>query len=165
VEDLQVELVAYVSVIVAAFGVTGAVLYYVFTLRNQARMRKTDLIMRLFTTYIGKEFQEAEAKVLSLNVEDYAEFKEQYGPYPSEESMHIAIRTVGSFFEAIGILLKRNLIQMDLVTDLFAIGLRWEKLWPIFRGLREQFDEPGLGIYFEYLADAEKKVRKSVVKS
>ncbi len=160
-EDLQVELVAYVSVIVAACGVIGAVVYYVYTLRNQAQMRKTDLIVRLFSTFISKDFQDAEAKVFGLDFQDYAEFKEKFGPYPSEQPIHIAIRTVASFFEALGILLKRNLIQMDLVQDLFSIRLRWEKLWPILRALREEFDESGFFISFEYLYDAEKKYRQS----
>lgn len=151
--------------IVAAFGVTGAVMYYLFILRNQARMRQTDLIMRLYTTFISKEFQEADAKVLSLDVQDYAEFTEKYGPFTDGQPMHIAIRSVASFFEAIGILLKKNLVQNDFIQELFAVHLRWERLWPIIRALREEFAEPELGIFFEYLYNEDIKYRKSKAKT
>lgn len=164
-EDLQVELVAYVSVIVAAFGVMGAVVYYAFILRNQARMRQTDLIMRLYTTFISEEFQKADAKVIGLNVPNYAEFKEKYGPFTDGQPIHIAIRSVASFFETIGILLKRNLVQKDLIQELFAVHLRWERLWPIISELRVVFAEPELGVYFEYLYNEEIKYRKSKAKA
>jgi hypothetical protein len=64
VVNVQVELVAYLSMIVASVGLVGAVIYYVNDHRNQALMRKTDLIMRLYTTFMSKEFQEAEVQVL-----------------------------------------------------------------------------------------------------
>lgn len=162
---MQVELITYVSVIVASVGVIGAVVYYLYTLRNQAQMRKTDLIVRLFSTSISKDFQDAEAKIFDLDVQDYADFKKKFGPYPGKHPIHLAIRTVAGYFEALGILLKRKLIQQDLVRDLFAIRLRWEKLWPIINSLREELDEPGLFIFFEYLYNEEKKYRESMAKT
>ena len=149
--DVQIELVAYMSMIVASIGLVGAVIYYVNDHRNQALMRKTDLIMRLNATFMSKEFQEAEVKVMMLNVKDYAEYKEKYGPYPGEHPMHIAFRQVAAFFEAVGILLKNHLIAINLAYTIFVVQQRWEKLWPIIRDLRKELDFPEYMDNFEYL--------------
>jgi len=158
---MQIELTAYLSVMIASIGITGAVLYYVYALRNQAQMRKTDLIMRLYSMFIAKDIAEADAKVLTLDVQDYHEFKEKYGPYLGEEPTAMAVRTVAAFFEGLGILFKRNLIQIDIVYDLFSIEFRWRRLGPILRGAREELGEPEIGKHFELLYHAEKDFGKS----
>jgi hypothetical protein len=158
---MQIELTAYLSVIIASIGITGAVLYYMYALRNQAQIRKTDLIMRLYAMFIAKDLAEADAKVLALDVQDYHEFKEKYGPYLGEEPTAMAARRVATFFEGVGILLKRNLIQIDLVYDLFAVDQRWRRLGPILPGVREELGEPEMGKHFELLYDAEKEFGKS----
>ena len=154
---MQVELVAYMSMIVASMGLVGAVIYYVNDHRNQAQMRKTDLIMRLYDTFMSKEFQEADVKIITLDVQGYSEYKDKYGPYPGEHPMHIAFRSVAAFFEAIGILLQKRLIDIDLVYEIFFVGQRWEKLWPIIRDLRQELDNPEYMDKFEYLYEETQK--------
>jgi hypothetical protein len=165
VVDVQVELVAYVSMIVASIGLVGAVIYYVNDHRNQAQMRKTDLIMRLYATFMSKEFQEADVKVIALTVQDYAEYKDKYGPYPGEHPMHIAFRSVAAFFEAIGILLQKRLIDIDLVYEIFFVDQRWEKLWPIIRDLRKELANPEYMNKFEYLYEETQNYRRKLAKS
>ena len=160
---MQVELVAYMSMIVASVGLVGAVIYYVNDHRNQAQMRKTDLIMRLYATFMSKEFQEAEVQVLMLNVTGYAEYKAKYGPYPGEHPMHIAFRSVAAFYEAIGILLKKRLIDIDLAYEIFVVQQRWEKLWPIIRDLRQELDFPEYMDNFEYLYHEMQRYRHQIV--
>jgi hypothetical protein len=163
VVDVQVELLAYVSMIVASVGLVGAVIYYVNDHRNQAQMRKTDLIMRLYATFMSKEFQEAEVQVLTLTVTDYTEYKDKYGPYPGEHPMHIAFRSVAAFYEAIGILLKKRLIDIDLAYEIFVVQHRWEKLWPLIRDLRKELDFPEYMDNFEYLYHETQKYRRLLV--
>ena len=157
---MQVELVAYASMIVASIGLVGAVLYYINDHRNQARMRKTDLIMRLYATFMSKEFQEADVQVIMLNVKDYAEYQTKFGPYPSDHPMHIAFRQVAAFFEAVGILLNKKLIDIDIVYEIFFVQQRWEKLWPIIRDLRQELDFPEYMDKFEYLYHETQKYRR-----
>jgi hypothetical protein len=59
----------------------------------------------------------------------------------------------GVFFEGIGVLAKRKLINMDLVDDLFSapISQTWERMGPIVKGMREQMERPSLGEWFEYV--------------
>lgn len=158
---MQIELTAYLSVMIASIGITGAVVYYVYALRNQAQNRKTDLIMRLYAMFMSKDIAKADAKVLALDVQDYHEFKEKYGPYLGEDPTAMAARIVAAFFEGLGILFSRNLIQIDLIYDLFSVEFRWRRLGPILRGAREDLGEPEIGKHFEHLYEAEKNFGKS----
>jgi hypothetical protein len=51
--------VAGVSIVIAAASVVAASTFYSFQIRNQLRVRKTDLVMRLFTTWDSLQFQQA----------------------------------------------------------------------------------------------------------
>ncbi len=142
---------------VASIGLVGAVIYYLNDHRNQALMRKTALIMRLYAPFMSTEFQEADIKVIMLNVKDYSEFKDKYGPYPGEHPMHIVFRSVVAFFEAMGMLLKKKLLDVDLVYELFVVYQRWEKLWPIIRDLRKELGFSEYMNNFEYLYEETQK--------
>jgi len=153
---MQIELTAYLSVMIASIGIIGAVLYYVYALRSQTQMRKTDLIMRLYAMSLERDLAEADAKVLALQVKDYREFKKKYGSYFGTDPTALATRRIAGFFEGLGILYSRNLIQIDLVIDLFSIEFQWRRLGPILRGLREELGESEIGKHFELLYKAEK---------
>ena len=99
---MQVELTVYLPIIIASAGVLGAAIYYVFEQRNQNRLRKTDLIFRLYQQFFDRDFVEANRKVRSLEFTDYAEFEQKYGPYPSEEPVSIALEMVIYYFEGLG---------------------------------------------------------------
>jgi hypothetical protein len=97
-----------------------------------------------------------------LNVKDYAEYQTKFGPYPGEHHMHIAFRQVAAFFEAVGILLKKKLIDIDLAYEIFLVQQRWETLWPIIRDLRKELDFPEYMDKFEYLYHETQKYRRQV---
>jgi hypothetical protein len=63
--------------------------------------------------------------------------------------------TVGLFFEGIGILLKRKLIDIELVDDMLTsrIKLTWEKMRDITLEARKVRNQPELLEWFEYLYD------------
>ncbi|MHA2429006.1 MAG: hypothetical protein ACXADB_13385 [Candidatus Hermodarchaeia archaeon] len=68
-----------------------------------------------------------------------------------------------AFFEAVGILLKKGLIEIDLVYEIFVVKQRWEKLWPIISDLRKEFDFPGYMDKFEYLYHETEKYGRHLV--
>ncbi len=59
------------------------------------------------------------------------------------------------FFEGIGVLLKRNLLDIEMVDDLLghSIKLTWEKMGPIEKETRKRWDDPRTFDDFEYLYD------------
>jgi len=148
--------VTEISAIVAAMGVLVGVAYYVLDMRNQTRIRQTDMVMRLYNTFGSTEFQEAYQKMMGSEIEDYAEYMRRHS---TNFEMRAAAFTVGIFFEGIGVLVRRNLISMDLVDDLLSspISDTWEKLKPLIEGRREQLKRPQTMEWFEYLYNEMKK--------
>ena len=60
---------------------------------------------------------------------------------------------VGMFFEGIGVLLKRNLIEIDMIDDMMGYSIKrtWEKMGPIEKETRERWNAPRTFDDFEYL--------------
>jgi hypothetical protein len=84
------------------------------------------------------------------NREDY----EKFGP-----DAKAAFNSINLFFEGLGILVKRKLINMDMVDDLASTDIIciWERHRPAIEGAREYLRRPQIYEYFEYLYDEMKK--------
>ena len=128
-----------ISALVAAIGVLVGVILTIVELRNLGKQRQTDLVMRLHSRFGARESMDAWEKIRTREFDDYNEYMKKYG------LSDVAI--VGSFFEGIGVLLHRRLIDIDLVGELFkeSSKMTWERTRPIIEGLRKQYDEPKWG--------------------
>lgn len=153
-----------ISAAVAAAGVLVGVVYYILDMRNQDRIRKTDLIMRLHSFYSSEEFTKATARVLATEYKDYINFVEKYGSLPSPNEVQISFGMVGSFFEGLGVLLSERLLDINLVQKMFMVEAYWKKAEPIVKGLRKQFGNPTLFEWFEYLYN-ETKIREQTLQA
>jgi hypothetical protein len=141
-----------VSIMVASASVVAGIVYYAFQLRHQGKLRQTDLIMKLYSTFESKEFQEAWVETLRMEFSDYEDYLNKYGA-ASDEPKYVSVNMVAGFFEGLGILLRRKLIDITLVDDLFSsdIILGWHKMKPIVEGWRKQFNRPQMSEWFEYV--------------
>jgi len=137
--------------VVATIGVLVGVAFAYLEIRSLVRTRQTELVIGLYSTYGGKEFQEAWRELETQEYKNFKDYVKKYG----ESSME----TVGVFFEGIGVLLHRKLIDISLVDDLFStpIKLAWEKMKPILEGARKHFNRPQIYEWFEYLYNEMKK--------
>jgi hypothetical protein len=145
-----------ISAIVAAAGVLVGIVYYILDMRHQSKVRQTDLIMRLYATFSGNEFQDAWAKVRERasdfeNLDDIFDFDKKGGLRE--------INQVCLFFEGIGILLQRKLVDTRMVEDLFgsSVARAWETLKAGVTKARKQLNDPTIYYYFEYLYNEVKK--------
>ena len=139
-----------VSIAIASASVVAGVVYYALQLRNQTKIRKTDLLVRLYSTMSTKDWLEAWEKFRDREILDYDEYKEKYGLVEFNE--------VFLFFDQVGSLLQKGLIDIDLVP--FRAGqveITWEKMKPMIEGARKRFNEPEFGYDAEYLANEMKK--------
>ena len=105
--------------VVAIFGVIAGFTYYVLTVRNQNRTRQAQLLMELYETYRSKEFREDVTKLRSQEWTDFDDFWEKYGEENNPDAWNTWI-SVAAFFNGVGVLLKRNLIDIVLVEDLLS---------------------------------------------
>lgn len=139
--------IAAVSIVIAAASVVAASTFYSFQIRNQTRVRKTDLVMRLYATWDSLEFQEAFHTVYWSDAHDLDSALASLG----------GKRHVGShvfyFYDQVGALLRRDLIEYDLVDDRLGNSTRqlWEKVAPVIREARARSDDPRLYEHFEFL--------------
>jgi len=161
-----------ISAIVAAAGVMIGVVYYILEMRHQTRIRKTDLIVRLYSTVNTREFVDAMRKVASLQVKDYEDYVKQYGSMLSDSPMHNAFGTVCGFYDFVGILLIRKHVDITLVYDFIGsriIQIIYGKLKPILLGVRKDFGGPlaygGFDYLYSELMRNEPQLRKTWTKA
>jgi hypothetical protein len=157
-----------VSIAVASAGVLLAAIYYILQLRHQTRIRKTDLIIRLYSTGTSNEFWDAFWKVISLQVKDYQDYVRQYGPILTENPMNRAFFTIATHYELVGVLLFRKLIDLVTVYDVWGSSgpiMLYEKIKPIVLGIRKELGEPGALVGFEYLCDELKRKEPQLKKT
>jgi len=154
-----------ISIAIASAGVFVAAIYYILQLRHQNRMRHTDLVMRLYSTWQSKELTDATLKVWNLEFEDYSDFVKKYGPWYSETEVYSAFRMVSNFFNEIGILLSKRLVDIEMVSTMIGLSTKttWEKIQPLVEGGRRQYG-PHFFEDFEYLYNEMKKREKQLQK-
>jgi ketosteroid isomerase-like protein len=159
--------VTEISAIVAAAGVLVGVVYYVLEIRHQNRMKQTDLIMRVYSALSTKELEEAWYKVLNLECKDYNDFVKKYGDIMSETPANVAFSIIAYFFEGIGVLLHKKLVDIDLIEDLMSeqIVVTWEKMKPIVEGYRKQYGFKKDLQWFENLYNEVKKREQTGVRN
>jgi hypothetical protein len=146
-----------VSIVIASASVVAGVIYYSFQIRHQSlqiqqqtKTRQTDLLVRLFSTLMSKDWCEAWEKVRDRESLDYNDYKEKYG--------FVEVNEIYLFLDQLGRLLQKGLIDLDLLPlETGQISIMWEKLSPILKGSRKRFNEPKLGCGFEYLYNEVKK--------
>lgn len=134
-----------ISIAIASVSVVAGVVYYAIQIRHQSKLRQTDLVMRLFSHFGSKEFQESWQKILSSEFKDYDDYVKKY----------VKADAWGVFmlFEGMGLLVHRKLVKIDVVDDLVSgpIKSTWDKMKPIIEGYRNQYNQPQFCEWFEFL--------------
>lgn len=133
------------SIAIASASVVAGIIYYCLQIRHQTKTRQTDLVIRLYTTFGNKEMRQTWEKVRKREDLDYEAYQEEFGLSDVNE--------IGWFFEGVGVLLHKKLIDIAVVDDLFSspIKISWEKLKPIAEGERKESNRPQIWEWWEYL--------------
>lgn len=158
--------VTEISAIIAAAGVLIGVVYYILDMRHQRQERQTGLLVRVvpWINIDSKELQTAMMRTLKTEYKDYEDFVNRYGEVHSEKPEQAAILALVNYFEGLGILVRRRLIDIDSVYDFWGsdINMIWEKLRPIVEGERKKWNYPTLNCEYFY---AEMKKREQQLAS
>jgi hypothetical protein len=179
-----------ISIAIASASVVAGVIYYIFQIRHQnhmiqqqnkmiqqqTKMRQTDLVIRLYSAFYSTEFLDASMKFLALEFKDYKDYVNKYGSIYNigEYGLRFgdspelrAFLILDNFFNEVGILLHRGLIDVDLARDVFTyrVEMLWKKAEPLVLGLRKEANQPEAGKWFEYLHNELKKKEQAGVKN
>ena len=137
-----------ISAMVAAAGVLVGVVYYVLEIRYQTRTKQMDLIMRIRSMWMDKEMLQSWDTIKKTEFKNYDDYKEKC-PVQAEQ--------VATFFDSLGLLLHRGLVDIDLISQLFFLETPWKKMKLYVEGIRERAKEPRVYRNFEYLYNEWKK--------
>ena len=145
-----------ISIAVASASVVAGVVYYALQLRHQTRIRKTDLILRLYSKLSSPEFNNALRTFMNLQFKDYDDYEKKYGEPLSKTNVEARQSTaeVGQFFEMVGTLLLEGYVDLHLIYDVFGVAvikMVYEKSQPLIVGNRKKTNDQIQGIGFEYL--------------
>jgi hypothetical protein len=149
--------IAAVSIVIASAGVLAGVIYYVLEIRHQSRLRQTESVIKLSPWFNmnAREVQEAITQVCSIEYENYDDYLERYSGKPE----HMTLKILGNYFEGMGILVYRKLVETDIVYDFWGdiIQSSWEKIEPLVAGMRKDSGDLNMFRFWEYLYHEMKK--------
>lgn len=163
--DLQT-ILTYLTLISVPVGVA----YHIMTLNNtrknqqmQLETRQASILMNLYQTARSPEFTEMVDHILfRINFTDWKDLEKKIHPDTRSEERTMWF-SVLNFYEGVGLLVKRNLLDISMVDELFGVFLviLWEKMGPHEMESRERFNLPNLYSNFEYLYNEIMKFRKT----
>ena len=160
-----------VSIAIAATSVVIGVIYYIFQIKHQDKMRHLDLFMRFYSIWGSEDINKAHRRFLAIEVKDYDSFIRKYGPIASEETepsqIYNDIDRIGWFFNVMGFLVHEKLVHIKLVDNLLGYWVikAWETIKPLVYGWRKQYNIPESYHWFEYLYNEVKKREQRSVKN
>jgi hypothetical protein len=158
--------------IVQTVGILVGIVYYLIIMRNSQRnqelarkaqeqaveTRQAQLFMNVYNTLASKEFQKDWEQMMHS---DYDDFMAKYGLDANPD--YWAVFAMGStWIEGIGVLVRRGLIDPELVYDLMygSIILFWERHLVILQSIREQLDLPLVWADLEYIYNMMKSIQE-----
>lgn len=145
--------ISTVSILIASAGVLAGVIYYILEIRHQSRLRQTESVIRLSPWFNmnAREVQEAITQVCALEYENYGDYLAKYSGKPEDTTLKI----LGNYFEGVGILVYRRLVEADIVYDFWGDIVRssWNEVRPLIVEMRKDSGDLDMFRYWEYLSD------------
>ena len=153
--DLQ-----FILTILPVFSMAVALVYYAMNLRNANKTqlmaqetRQASLFMQIYNQFTSERVMETSIEIMAQwEWSSFEEFQQKYGA-GTNPSAYSKFMKIINYFEGVGILLKRGLIDEEFVSDLMGAPLMmvWEKTQPVIEGIREFYDDSELWDNYEYL--------------
>ena len=138
-------------------GLLIGIFYYIMTLRNQRKNQEisirnqelaletiqAQLFMNIYDRRVNNpEFDALQHKIEALKWKDWDEYKVLFDyTNPETRDNHLAMSTIMYFYEGVGVLVKLNLVDIQLISYLMSDSTRafWEKVEPIVEEAREHW--------------------------
>mgnify|MGYP001087852903 CR=1 FL=1 len=134
-----------------------ALTYYAMQIRNQNKTRQAQLLMQLYAHMREDKFNTQYTELAKYEWKNFDDFVAQLR---DDYDFRAMLNYVCSFYEGVGVLVHRNLMDPRLVDDLMSsyIFLTWEKIGPYIKETRIRYNRPELWEYFEYLYEEIMKI-------
>ena len=158
----------FLAVILTGLGLTASIVYYSTILSNANKTRELQLqaqehatetrqaqmFMDLYKQFNDPDFVKRKRRVANFEFTSYEEYDKKYGPESNSEAYDDHF-SVAAFFEGIGILVKRGLID-DMMSE--SVLSFWGKYRDVFYKVRRKYNYPTSAEHVEYLYESVKKI-------
>jgi len=157
-----------ISIVFTGLSISLAAFYYINTLRinqrnqqMQLETRQLALFMPLYEVYRDREFRRQLAELRNQEWTTTDDFLQRYGPESNPDAFATRV-SVGSYFDGIGVLVKRGHVDVGMVNDLIGNSIIsvWEKFGTEFIDTRTRTSNPYIYTDFEYLYSEIMKYRE-----
>ena len=161
----MIETIAFV---LTGIGLTVSIVYYANVLNNANKTRElqlkaqelaietrqAQLFMDIYRTWSSMETIRIRRELETLAWTDYDDFIQKYGVINNPDA-YSSFQKLGAWYEGIGVLVKRKLIDPTFVDDLMsgAILWSWETFGSIVKERRVRNNAPQYYEFWEYLYD------------
>jgi len=128
------------SIVISSLGMIIALTYYALQIRNQNTTRQAQLLMQINNQLREEKFQNYLVEMRLWEAEDYDDMMEKYlNPEAQAKQNYVT-----SFFEGVGLLVERKLLDPKLVYDLMATYLfnYWNKAGKFLEEFRVRANRP-----------------------
>jgi hypothetical protein len=153
-----------IALVLTGVGLATSIIYYAIILNNANKTQQNQLETRqaqIFLQYVKDwndvEFKTNAREILRWEWNDFDDFMDKYF---NDLDNSGKFTSLGSFFESLGVLVFKGLIDIDLVATVFSgyIMRYWDKYESVEYESRKRFNWPQSGVYFEYLNNEIKRV-------
>ena len=114
-------------------------------MKQNNELANMDLIMRLYEFANTAEFQSAWLTVQTTKLNSMQDFDKL------PKSDQISFYQVAALFESLGVLVERDLVQVDVIDDTFLAEYAWDIMTPFIEGMRKKFGGEQAYVFFEKL--------------
>jgi hypothetical protein len=148
-----------IGVVVTATSVTVAAIYYIMTLKAQQtnmkanlETRQAQMLMNLYERWNEPRFQNTWMEIVYWKYRDFDDFNEKFGRTSNPEA-YGKFMLIGTFFEGLGVFVKKGLLDAALVDDMMSVYVItwWETFEPFIMGVRKMRSLPTFYEHVEYL--------------
>lgn len=141
----------YLPLILTGTGIIVSILYYAMVLRNSNITRQAQLFSQIYLVF-HQDYPKYSVILLDWQYEDYEDFLSKYGRQVNPDDYGDWLKLC-SFFEGLGVLVKRRLTSKYLVGDFMSgfVVRFWIKFEPLILEIRQVLDWPSAYEQIEYL--------------
>ena len=159
--------------ILQTVSLTVGVLYYIFIMRNNQRTRElalkaqetaletrqAQLFMQIYSIFQSSEWWMNYYSSLARQYDDYDDWVAKYGRDANPEAASRSA-AVALYFEGIGVLVKKGLIDSNIVADLMQTPIiqYWDSIEDVILEMRDRTDNPAILEWVEYLYNEIKSI-------
>ena len=146
--------------LVQTLGILVAIIYYITIMRNSQRNQKTQMFMPIYNRIMDPGYRRDFSDIRVWEWEDYDDWERKYY-YDRDE--WAKIMNVFRVYEMVAVLLVRDQIEADLVSDVLSIPTirLWEDLEPVVKEFRVRWNFHSFGEGAEYIYTEIKKRKPS----